>query len=345
MITQNQFYGDNTVRDFPFQPGGPLDPGVFVDLALRITSASEALDTAASIALVNLGGTSARFDVLTGPLAGASFRGVIPGSPALYERVRLDFYSAAGVLTPSQGYGWVVLGPVAVPTGTYSVPVEPAVIRYLEANTAVSFRLANARCVGDTVTQETPGAPASFTFQGRTATEVPRCVEIAVVPPAAIPQEHVVPDPGGTTVAPVPIPSPLETVTSYATGATTTVTTSGIVVADALPTYPGYDAVPVGSAALGADVAAGHNIKLTGSIRSGVLRVNYILGAGTGTWCGPVPGCPPGVPALLALKSINGVQGEDLTFERGTAIDVIPSPGDHTLYFVVHPEKLTRATA
>ncbi|HPS76607.1 MAG TPA: hypothetical protein PLS53_00465 [Thermoanaerobaculaceae bacterium] len=345
MISQNQFYGDNLIRAFPFQPGTVLDPRIFVDLALRITSASEALSDPGAVALVSLGGTSVRFDVLTGPMAGASFRGTIPVSPALYERVRLDFYNVAGVAAPGQGYGWVVLGDAAVPSGTYSELVEPTVLRYLEANNTVSFRLANAPCRGDTVEQESLGASSSFSFQGRTADTVARCVEIAVVPPAPVPQDHVSPDPEGTTVVPVPIPDPTQNVTTYRTGATTTVTTREIVVADALPAYPGYDAVPAGAAAIGADVAAGYNIKLTGSIRDGVLRVNYVLGAGLGPWCGAVPGCPPGVPSLLALKSINGVQGENLEFVRGAAIDVLPSPGDHTLYFVVHPEKLNRATA
>jgi hypothetical protein len=64
-----------------------------------------------------------------------------------------------------------------------------------------------------------------------------------------------------------------------------------------------------------------------------------------GPWCGVVPECAPGVPGNSTLKSINGVQGESLEFVRGTAIDILTSPGDHLLYFIVHPEKLTSATS
>jgi hypothetical protein len=347
MISPNQFYDDNLQREYPLRPGTSVADAVFADAVFRITSASEALGSASNtVQLVSLTagtGTSVRFDVVGGPLAGASFRGVIPGTPSVYERVRLDFYDALGALSPSQGYGWLICGTATIPTGTYADPVEPAAIRYLESALTASFRLANAPCGADTIISESQGPVGGISFQNRTATTVARCVEIATVPPAPIEQSHISPDPAGSTVVQVPIPAPVESVTSYETGATSVLTTHGIVVADSLPSGPGYDASPVGSAVLGATVEAGHNIRLTGSVRDGVLRINYALGAGRGPYCGPM--CSPGVPGISALKSINGVQGESLEFVRGTAIDVLASPGDHILYFIVHPEKLNRATA
>lgn len=348
MITQNQFYGDNLQRDYPFQKDTALPYGVFVDAVFRVTVDSEVLAGTNALRLISLNGAGGaiRFEIIGGPMAGASFRGTIPAVPTLYERVRLNFYDVTSTPQPGMGYGYVILGDATVPTGPRADAVEPGAIRYLESGITVSFRLANAICKDDTVVSETVGGVAgTLTFQGRTENVVERCVEVAVVPPAEVTQKRMSPDVQGATVTPVAIPRPMNAVTVYETAATTVVTARALNVSDSIPAGPGFDAAPVGSAALGAAIEAGHNIKLTGSIRDGVIWVGYVIGAGAGVNCADVPGCTPGVPSTAALKSINGVSGENLEFVRGTAVDVLASPGDHTLYFIVHPEKLSRATS
>ena len=347
MRVLNQFFAENLERDYPFVAGAAIGPRVFADAVFRISAESGLLASAAdAIALTALtevsGNTLAVFTVTGGAFTGYTFQGMIPASPALYQRVRLDLYDTGAALVPGEGYGYVTMGDAVVPRGAFSVPVEAAAVRYTGADASFSLQLANANCPGDTQQSESVGTPVVTNFNTRTAVVTTRCVEISTNP---LDQLAMVPDPTGAATVPTAIPIPVIPVTSYQTDAVVALTAWPLTVSDVLPPDPGYAAAPIGASGPGAVLQAGYNILLRGSLAKGAIQIGYQLGAGAGLYCGAVPGCPPGVLSSAALKSINGVTGEAFNFIAGPAIGLIASPGDHTLYVLVHPEDLSSATA
>ncbi len=347
----NQYLTENLYRRFPFRQDVDLPFGDTVVVDAHIILSTAFGDTAVRLELVTRSGsdTTFQFTISALDLDGYVLVGTVNDAAAENTRVLLQVEDLSAVPHPELGYGFMVIGSTVGLTGlgpstVASADLDLNVIRVMRPNQTLLIRVANMTRPGASECSETAGDESVTSLLGRVATEVAGCVELTTEPDV----DQVSADQDGNT-SEVPIVPPDVTLTRYADGLVTTITTTAAAITDAIPTLPeDYDAVvDTGPVEVSPIIAGGHNVDLSGDFSAGQLAFNYRLGGGDGIDCDGVLGYDDlGRSAKECVKSLNGVHTLDgkltLTAEHG--LELLSDPFGHRIIILVNSEDLKRVT-
>ncbi len=345
----NQYLTENHYRRFPFQQDTEMafaDDAV-VDASVVLSTAFAATGVRLALIEAGVGSTKLWFAIDSTTLPDYQLLAEVPDDTDEDTRILLSLLASDLEPHPELGYGYLVIGSTASLAG-WGAPVEPDseldrnVIRAMRTNQALTIRVANKTRPGPSSCAETAGAESVTSLLGRVATEVAGCVELTTSPDI----DQVSADEDGNT-AEVPIVPPEVTLTRYADGVVTEITTTLATITDAIPELPdGYDAiVDTGAVEVSPVVAAGHNVDLSGNLSDGQLTIGYRLGGGDGIDCTGVKGYDDlGRLAKDCVKSVNGAHTLDgkLALASSGDLSLLSDPLGHRIIVLVNSQDLKR---
>ncbi len=357
----NQYLAGNHYRRFPFVLDAdiPFSDEVLVDLQVVLSTKFDLFALAADgVELIQVdrlaGVATLTFLIVSAELPDYKLVGEVSEAAAEDTRILLALVDSSDVAHPELGYGIAIIGKASDLTtlgGTtvLSAALDRSVIRLNVTNDTLNLRVANANRQGPSSCDETEGAIETITLQGRSADEVPSCVETTTSPAEDVTQEQMVPDVKGTATTPVAIVPPTDTHTRYPNTVVTTIDTHLAVIEDEIPELPTlYDAVVdgAGPVAVTRTLDVGDNVVLSGSLANKLLTFKYKLNGGTGMNCVDVKGYTDlGRLSKDCVKSINGVyaQGGSFTLAAGAGISLLPDQAGHRILVLINASDLTRA--
>ncbi len=347
----NQRLAANRYRRFPFVQDAvlPFPDRFLVDLRLVLSQRFGEF----TVTLAELGNTAGFcelwFTINSTDLPGYGLWVGFMDTEGQDSRVLLTLQTIGGTPHPELGYGVAFIGDaVAVPAPTVglSILVDPACLRLHANGQPMVLRVANMFRPGQSSCTETQTSTSTLSIMGRVAETVTDCIEVTTAPSAL--QTEVIPTLTGAQTDDVAIPSPAGTHTRYQDGVVTLITTHDATIDDAIPTAPAWAAEVNGAGPVVAEpvLAAGHNLRLTGSVADNAVTLGYRLGAGSGVDCTTVKGYPAlGRLSVECVKSINGAHGPELELDVGNGLSLLTDPSSHRLLLLVNAGDLGRASA